>query len=196
LRGGAWHPQIQKWKSPKIPALRAGPCESSSSQSVDMQVAQSIMHSSLARFLVAPDRMTVAAAHQVTLSAGPAACATPPRPAPQGAACWFHVHSGSIAVHAFPSNSENLATLQRQRTGKAPRSRLQAFVGCVLLRCGAGDTAFLPAGWLASREFLEVSVVTSAPPGKDRATCCQTMLTHVEKIALSIRKPERPIGCP
>jgi hypothetical protein len=127
-----------------------------------MQVAKSIVESNLARFLVGPE-CTVAAAHQLTLSAGPASCSTPPGAAFQGAACWLHVHTGSLAVHAFPPNTKNLEALQKQRPGKAgSRSWLQVFEGVVSLHCGPKDTAVVPAGWLTSREFLEVSVVTSA----------------------------------
>jgi hypothetical protein len=125
-----------------------------------MQVHATLLRPSLSRHLAASASASVASALQLQLSFGPAGPPEPPRLSAQGAAWWVHVHSGSVRVHALPGTEANLAVLIKGQQGKAARGK--AYGGAVVLTCTAGDTILLPAGWLASKELLEPSVMTSA----------------------------------
>ena len=154
-----------------------------------MQLGCALFGASLSRFLVSPGGVTLAAASQLTLSAGPPSPAESPRAGPQGAARWLHVNSGALVVHAFPPSPENIAAAQQ-----ATPARLKAFSGGVRLDCRAGDTALLPVGWHLSKEYVVTTVVTGARSALARTLLAvsRSALAQQHRVAMSCDSDLRP----
>lgn len=125
------------------------------------QVQAELLDASLLRHVLATCGGSFASAAQLHFLVGPAGPATPPRQSPQGAACWLHVHCGTLRVHAWPGSDANVAVLRNVQPASTQRRMLTEGVA---FACAAGQALMLPAGWIVSKELLEPCVATCATP--------------------------------